>query len=71
MCLQVWYRICSYVRGGGVVFAGLDSLTSSPYFSELRVLGGGLVCLKGFVMCAWACAWAWHIWFSVGERTSV
>jgi len=27
--------------GGGVVFAGLVSLTSSPYSSELFVLGGG------------------------------
>jgi len=32
---------------GGVAFAGLVSLTS-PYPSELFVLGGGLVCLQGF-----------------------
>ena len=36
--------------GGG--FAGLVSLTSSPYSSELFVLGRGLVCLQGFAMCA-------------------
>ena len=35
-----------------MVFAGLVSLTSSPYSSELFVLGGGLVCLQGFAMCA-------------------
>jgi len=35
--LQVWYLICSYV--GGVVFAGLVSLTSSPYSSELFAVG--------------------------------
>jgi len=34
--------ICSYVGGE---FAGLVSLISSPYSSELLVLGGGLVCL--------------------------
>jgi len=34
---------------GGVGFAGLISLTSSLYSSELFVLGGGLVCLQGFV----------------------
>jgi hypothetical protein len=49
-------------------FAGLVSLTS-PYSSELLVLSGGFVCLQGFAMCA--CAKAWRIWFSVGERTSV
>ena len=37
--------------GEGVIFAGLVSLTSSPYSSELLVLGGGLVCLQGFAMC--------------------
>ena len=41
----MWYLICSYVGGG---FAGLVSLISSPYSSELLVLGGGLVCLQGF-----------------------
>ena len=41
-------------EGGRVVFAGLFSLTSSPYSSELLVLGGGLVCLQDFVMCACA-----------------
>jgi len=40
--------------GGGVVFAGLVSLTSSPCSSEIFVLGGGLVCLQGFAMCACA-----------------
>ena len=40
--------------GGGVVFAGLVSLTSSPYSSEIFVLGGGLVCLQGFALCACA-----------------
>ena len=39
--MQVWYLICSYV-GGGVVFAGLVSLASSPYSSELLVSGRGL-----------------------------
>ena len=48
------------LAGGGVVFAGLVSLTS-PYSSERFVLGGGLVCLRGFAMCA--CASAWRIWF--------
>jgi len=33
------------LEGGGVVFAGLVSLISSPYSSELLVLYGGLVCL--------------------------
>ena len=37
-----------------VVFAGLVSLTSSPYSSELFVLGGGLVCLQSFAKCACA-----------------
>ena len=40
--------------GGGVVYAGLDSLTSSPCSSGLLDLGGGLVCLPGFAMCACA-----------------
>jgi len=40
--------------GGGVVFAGLVSLTYSPYSSELFVLGVGLVCLQGFAMSACA-----------------
>jgi len=40
--------------GGGGVYAGLVSLTSSPYSSELLVIGGGLVCLHGFAMCAFA-----------------
>jgi len=31
--------------------AALVSLTSSPYSSELFVLGRGLVCLQGFAMC--------------------
>ena len=44
--------------GGGV--PELVSLTS-PYSSELLVLGGGFVCLQGFAMCA--CAQAWRIWF--------
>jgi len=35
--------------GGG--FVGLVSVTSSPYSSELFVLGRGLVCLQGFAMC--------------------
>ena len=35
----MWYLMCSYI-GEGVVFAGLVSLTS-PYSSELVVLGGG------------------------------
>jgi len=43
LCVPMW--------GGGVIFAGLVSLTSSPFFSELLVLGGGLVCLQGFAMC--------------------
>ena len=30
----MWYLICSYVGGG---FAGLVSLTSSPYSSEILV----------------------------------
>ena len=38
--------------GGGGVSAGLVSLSSSPYSSELLVLGGELVCLQGFVTCA-------------------
>jgi len=46
---------------GGV--AGLVSLTSSPYFSELFVLGGGLVCLHGFacvyVGLAHLVLWKW------------
>jgi len=37
--------------GGG---GGLVSLTSSPYSSELFVLGGGLVCLQSFAVCACA-----------------
>ena len=53
--------------GGGGVFGGLVRLTSSPYSSELLVSSGGFVCLQGFVMCAWA----WRIWFSMGERTSL
>jgi len=32
----------------GVVFAGLVSLTSSPYSSELFVLGGGVGLPAGF-----------------------
>jgi len=44
--------ICPYV-GGGVVYVGLISLTS-PCSSGLLVLGEGLVCLQGFVMCACA-----------------
>ena len=44
--------ICHYV--GGVVYGGLVSLTSSPYSSELFVLGRGLVCLQGFAVCACA-----------------
>ena len=45
----MWYLICSYVGGG---FAGLVSLTSSPYSSEL-VSGRGLsvskvlLCVRG------------------------
>ena len=39
--------------GVGVIFAGLVSLTT-PYSSELLVLGGGLVWLQGFAMCACA-----------------
>jgi len=34
---------------------GLVSLTSSPYSSELIVLGRGLVCLQGFAMCVCVC----------------
>ena len=44
-------------EGGGGVFAGLVSVTSSPcpsYSSELFVFGGGLVCLQVFAMCACA-----------------
>jgi len=37
-------------KGGGVFYAGLVSLTSSPYSSELLVLGWGLVCLQ-MVLC--------------------
>jgi len=48
-------------------FAGLVSLTSSPYSSELLVLGGGLVCLQGFAMCV--CLGLAHLvlwkWFSI------
>jgi hypothetical protein len=36
----------------GVLFAGLVSLTSSPYSSVLLVPGGGFFCLQGFAMCA-------------------
>jgi len=52
---------------GVVFYSGLVSLTSScpspysPYSPELFVLGGGLVCPRGFVICA--CASAWRIWF--------
>ena len=38
----------------GVVFAGLVSLTSSPYSSEFLVPSRGFVCLQGFAMCACA-----------------
>jgi len=56
--LQVWYLICSYVGGGGVVFAGLVSLTSSPYPSPYSPLilrnflfsGGGLSA-SGVLLC--------------------
>ena len=41
--------------GGGVVFAGLVSLTSSPYSLERFVLDGGLVCLLGFAVCVCVC----------------
>ena len=40
--------------GGGGVFAGLVSLTTSPYSSELLVPGGGFVCIQGFAVCACA-----------------
>ena len=47
--------------GGGLVYVGLVSLTSSSYpfpyslySSELLVPGGGLVCLQGFAVCACA-----------------
>jgi len=67
--------------GGGMVYAGLVSLTSSypslysPYFSELFVLGGGLVCLQGLAVCVCvrACvqARALRAFGCVWERTSV
>ena len=50
----VSYMHLCWEGGGGVVFAGLVSLTSSPYSSELLVLGRGLVRLQGFAMCACA-----------------
>jgi len=53
--------------GGG--FAGLVILTFSSFSSELLVLGGRLVFLQGFAVCA--CAYVWRIWFSVGEREQV
>ena len=37
----MWYLIYSCVGEGGVVYAGLVSLTSSPYSAELLVPGGG------------------------------
>ena len=37
----MWY-LCAPMLGGGGVFAGLVSPTSSPYSSELLVPGGGL-----------------------------
>jgi len=50
----------------GVVFAGLVSLTS-PYSSELFVLGGVLVCLQGFAyVCVCVCVRVRRrIWFSM------
>jgi len=52
-CSVVSYMLLCWGEGG---FAGLVSLTSSPYpspySSELYVLGGGLVCLQGFAVCA-------------------
>ena len=64
-----WFGILYAPMLGG--FAGLVSLTSSPYpspysphsphSSEFFVLGGWLVCLQGFAMCA--CASAWRISF--------
>ena len=38
--------LCWGGAGGGVVYTGLVSLTSSPYSSELFVLGGVLVFLQ-------------------------
>ena len=38
--MQVWYLMCCYV-GGGVVSAGMVSLTFSPYSSELLFSAGG------------------------------
>ena len=55
----VSYMLLCLGVGGGYV--GLVSLTYSSYpspyslySSELFVLGGGLVCLQGFAMCAYA-----------------
>ena len=50
--------VASYMLLCREVVAGLVSLTSSsypsfysPYSSEVFVLGGGLVCLRGFAAC--------------------
>jgi len=51
--------ICHYV--GGVVYGGLVSLTSTPCSSGLLVLGGRLVCLPGFAMCACVCVGLVHL----------
>jgi len=54
----------------GVVFAGLVSLTSSPYSSEHFVLGGGLVCLQGFA-CMCLCVGLSHLVFYGRENKCV
>jgi len=38
--MQVWYLMCCYVGGRGVVSAGMVSLTFSPYSSELLFSAG-------------------------------
>ena len=45
--------VVSYMLQCGGGFVGLVSLTSSPYSSESFALGGGLVCLQSFAMCAY------------------
>ena len=60
--------VCYMLLCWGVVFAGLVSLTSSPYSSELLVPGGGsvsrvLLCVRVRRLGVFG--------FFMGERTSV